>query len=63
MIRTISEYRPGIYGEIAARQQARAARDAVVIRRLDRAADAILYFIILGFVSYGVWFTWSFVQP
>ena len=48
MIRTITDYVPGIYGEIERRIAARADREARIIAALDRVATWLLWSLILG---------------
>lgn len=59
MIKTITHYRAGIYGEIARRQAARAARDARMIARLDLAADVLLCALSAACIGWAVWFTYG----
>ena len=52
---TITEYLPGIYGEIARRAEARAAREERWRHRIDFAADLILGLLALGWLTFVGW--------
>jgi hypothetical protein len=56
MIETITNYRPGIYGEIARRAEARAAREERWRHRIDCAADLILGSLAFSWLTYVGWF-------
>lgn len=59
MIHTITNYRPGIYGEIARRAQARADREERACRLLDCAADVIGGTLAVVFLLWATWFCFT----
>jgi len=62
MIRTITDYVPGIYGEIERRIAARADREARIIAALDRVATWLLWSLILGCALFCPWLLYTLSQ-
>jgi len=56
MMKTITDYRPGIYAEIAARQAARVAREERTERLITTIADAALALLALVYLGGAGWF-------
>lgn len=63
MIKTITEYRPGIYLILARREAARRAREERTLRRIDFCADCVLGLTALGWVVFCAWFTVHVLLP
>lgn len=66
--KTITEYRPGIYAEILARQSARAAREERtdrIIATMTTIADVVLPLLVFAYLVYlagAAWFVLHFFR-
>lgn len=60
MIRTITQYRPGIYLLMARRAAARARREQRMLRIIDALANAALFVLTLGIAAFAVWAAFTF---
>lgn len=56
MLPTITQYRDGIYAEIARRTAARKEREERNLRRIDTIATAVLCALALGYLAWAGWF-------
>jgi hypothetical protein len=56
MLPTITQYRPGIYAEIARRTAERKEREERNRLRADAIATGVLCAVVLGYFAWAAWF-------